>query len=95
MRFLYKKEEIETSKYMRNGIFDPDNITNKDMSLLADAIDEFITLLTEVMIFPKDMKKSEREMLEEAIKRSKKLIKKLRNGDKGVFKDSDDWNPLE
>ena len=46
------------------------------------------------MIIPEEIIDECGDDVEEGIKRSKKLIKKLRNGDKSVFKDSDEWNSL-
>ncbi len=74
--------------------FDPENIRQKDMDKLADAIEEYLTVLKEIMIIPEDMKKSSQEQIEEGIRRTHKLIKKLRKGDISVFKDSDEWDPL-
>ena len=74
--------------------FDPDNIKKDDMIKLADAIDEYISLLTEVMVIPDDIERKYGDRIEESIAISKKLIKKLRKGDKSVFKDEDEWNPL-
>ena len=75
-------------------VFDPDNISKEDMNRLADAIENYITLLEEIMIIPEEIIDECGDDVEEGIKRSKKLIKKLRNGDKSVFKDSDEWNSL-
>lgn len=75
-------------------VFDPDNISKEDMNRLADAIENYINLLEEIMIIPEEIIDECGDDVEEGIKRSKKLIKKLRNGDKSVFKDSDEWNSL-
>ena len=78
----------------KNGVFDPEKASLKDMKDLADAIEEYINCFTEIMIFPDEMSKRDREEIEEALARSRKLVKKLRKGDVSVFKDSDEWNPL-
>ena len=75
-------------------VFDPDNISKEDMNRLADAIENYINLLEEIMIIPEEIIDECGDDVEEGIKRSKKLIKKLRNGDKSAFKDSDEWNSL-
>ena len=78
-----------------NGVFDPENVSPKELKQLADAIEEYISCFTEIMIFPERMSKHDQEEIEEALARSRKLVKKLRNGDVSVFKDSDEWNPLK
>ena len=72
--------------------FDPDNIKKSDMNRLADVIEEYINTLQSVMIIPDELLDSSEDKIHEAINRANKLIKKLRNGDKSVFKDSDEWN---
>lgn len=74
--------------------FDPNNIKRSDMIALADGIENYIMLLEEIMIIPKDIKKSIGKDITDAIKVSKDLIKKLRKGDQSVFKDADEWNNL-
>jgi hypothetical protein len=79
---------------MAKDTFTPDDITQADMDKIAEHIEIYINTLEEVMIIPQDMMKSHGERIEKAIKVSRKLIKKLRNGDKSVFKDEDDWNVI-
>ena len=74
--------------------FDPRNIKQSDMNKLADAIEEYLLVLEKVIIIPEDVKKDCEENIKEGIKRTEKLIKKLRKGDTSVFKDEDEWNPL-
>jgi len=74
--------------------FDPANITKDDMKLLADHIEDYIMVLEEVMVIPKGIMES-RENVSHAIRMVKKLIKKLKAGDKSVFKDYDEWNMLD
>lgn len=74
--------------------FDPDNITSSDMKRLADAIEDYIELLEEVMIIPDELKDDYGDKIDKAIERAKKLIKKLRHGDRSVFKEPDDWESL-
>ena len=75
-------------------VFDPDNITKEDMNRLADSIEDYLNLLEEIMVIPKEIIDECEDDINEGIKRSRKLIKKLRKGDKSVFKDSDEWNSL-
>lgn len=77
---------------MSSDDFDPDNIRKGDMNRLAGAIEDYIDELENVMIIPDEILDSSEDKIREAIKRARKLIKKLRNGDKSVFKDSDEWN---
>lgn len=76
------------------GEFDPDNITRSDMDNLADGIERYVELLEEVMIIPDEIRKSIGKDINAALKVVKDLIKKLRKGDKSVFKDADEWNSL-
>jgi endonuclease IV len=73
--------------------YDPDNITPEAMRALAKHIEDYLELYEEVLIIPEEIiyKKNQ---IDEAIKTVKKLIKKLRNGDSGVFKDADEWNSV-
>lgn len=77
----------------RNG-FDPDNICKKDMETLADHIEEYLNTLSEVMIIPRDMIEEHGKRIKRAIEVTAKLIKKLRKGDKSVFKDMDEDNDI-
>lgn len=74
--------------------FDPHNIKQSEMNKLADAIEEYLDVLEKVIIIPEEMKKDCEEKIKEGIKRTEKLIKKLRKGDTSVFKDEDEWNPI-
>jgi len=80
---------------MARETFDPHDIRQSDMNKLADAIEEYLTVLEEVIIIPDELKDECEENIKEGIKRTKKLIKKLRKGDTTVFKDADEWNPLD
>lgn len=70
--------------------FDPDNISKTDMNLLADHIEGYLDLLKEVMIIPDELYDKHHKRINESIKRTQQLIKKLRKGDMSVFKDVDD-----
>jgi len=69
------------------GYIDPKDIDQKDLDILADAIEDYLSMFTDVMIIPKGIDKKN---VEEALDISRKLVKKLRKGDKNVFKSFDD-----
>lgn len=79
---------------MRENKFDPSNIRQSDMDKLANAIEEYIHVLEDIMVIPQDIKKKYGKDIETGLSESKKLIKKLRKGDKDVFKSEDEWNYL-
>ena len=70
--------------------FDPDNVTTKDMKNLADNIEAYLDILQEIMIIPRDMIDDCKKDIDESIERTRKLIKKLRKGDRSVFKSADE-----
>lgn len=72
--------------------FDPDNVTKEDMKKLGEHIEEYIDQLESVMIIPDEIIDECGKQIEEGIKRAKKLVKKLKKGDKSVFKDADEDN---
>lgn len=74
--------------------FDPNDITKADMNKLADVFENYLDELLRVMIIPKDILDDCKKDIDEATKRVRKLIKKLRKGDRSVFKDEDEWNSL-
>ena len=78
---------------MISNEFNPDKITSNDMKELADNIESYLSVFQEVMIIPKEVL-GKKEQIEAAIKTVKKLIRKLRAGDSGVFKDREDWNSI-
>ena len=69
--------------------FDPNQLTRDQLKALANSIEEYLMLLEEVMIFPEELEGNKKEFMD-AIKITKKLIKKLRAGDKSVFKSYDE-----
>ena len=69
--------------------FDPNQLNRDQLKALANSIEEYLMLLEEVMIFPEELEGNKKEFME-AIKITKKLIKKLRAGDKSVFKSYDE-----
>lgn len=79
---------------MPGETFDISDIKKSDMNKLADAIEEYLEVLLEVMIIPDEILETHGDKINEGIKRSKKLVKRLRKGDKSVFKDEDEWNNL-
>ena len=71
---------------------DPENIRQSDMDRLADAIETYLYELESVMIIPEDLLEDHGDEMKRSISLTKKLIKKLRKGDRSVFKDPEDWN---
>lgn len=69
--------------------FDPSSATHKDMALIATHIEEYLMVLEEVMIIPEDLI-NDKNSFEEAIRTVRRLIKKLKKGDKSVFADYDE-----
>ena len=69
--------------------FDPHNLTDDQMRDLGNSIEEYLMLLEGVMIFPEELEGNKKEFMD-AIKTTKKLIKKLKHGDKSVFKSYDE-----
>jgi hypothetical protein len=69
--------------------FDINDLSTADMKLLANIIDEYIMVLEEVMIIPEEIIRDKEEK-DEAMKLVKKIIKKLRAGDKSVFNDNNE-----
>ena len=60
--------------------------SEKSMKLLAKSISNYLSLFEDIMISPDELKNSKKDV-QEAKKIIKKLIKKLTNGDKSVFRD--------
>ncbi|MCM1439567.1 MAG: hypothetical protein NC131_10265 [Roseburia sp.] len=79
---------------MRKDQFDPEDITKQDMTDLADAIQEYKEILMSVMVIPDEIADKCRDTIKESMRRTDKLIKKLRKGDKSVFKDEDELNEM-
>ena len=71
---------------------DPDNIRQSDMDRLAGGIETYLQEFESVIILPQDLLEDHGDAMKRAIETTKKLIKKLRKGDRSVFKDSEDWN---
>ncbi len=66
-----------------NGYIDPEDISRRAMDAIADAIEDYLEVFTDVMIIPKGIDKDE---VQDALHMCRKLVKKLRKGDKEVFK---------
>lgn len=74
--------------------FDPDNLSKEKLKFLAKHLEAYLELLEENMIIPDEIIDDQGPVIKEGIKRTKKLIEKLRKGDTSVFKDAEDWNPI-
>ena len=70
--------------------FDPESVSKEDMKKLAEHIEEYIEQLKSVMIIPDDVAAEHGDEIVEGLKRTKKLISKLKKGDRSVFKDATD-----
>lgn len=75
---------------MRKEQFDPDNITKQDMADLADAIQEYKETLVSIMVIPDEIADKCSDTIKESMRRVDKLIKKLRKGDRSIFKEDDE-----
>ena len=74
--------------------FDPENVSKTDMVRLAEHIEEYVDQLESIMIIPEEILEKHGDQIKEGIRRAKKLINKLKKGDKSVFKDDEDRNSL-
>ena len=70
------------------NIFDPENVSKSDMNRLANVIEEYLDTLKSTMVIPDEIMKSDRKRLKNGLEVTEKLIKKLRKGDRSVFKES-------
>lgn len=77
---------------MRKETFDPSDISKDDMNKLADAIEEYKDSLMSVMVIPEEIVQECEDKLKEGLRRTDRLIKKLRKGDRSVFKDDEELN---
>lgn len=66
--------------------FSSENISDTDMKNLADHIEKYLFLFEDIMIIPEEFKINEKDV-QSAKKIVRKLIKKLRKGDRSVFKE--------
>ena len=75
--------------------FDPNNVSKEDMKALAKHIESYLEELESTMIIPEEVvSEKDAKQFKVAIELTRKLIKKLKKGDRSVFKDIDDDNPL-
>lgn len=75
--------------------FDLRYATKKDMNLLADSIEGFLNFTDDIIIYRNDLDEEMVERLKRArLYTRKKIIKKLRDGDRNLFKDEDEWTHL-
>ncbi len=87
---------MKGSNFIGGGIimpdFDPRNITNKEMKNLADHFEEYTDQFFSIMVIPREIIDKTKEPIENSRKLVSKLIKKLKEGDKNVFRDEDEWD---
>lgn len=77
-----------------SGYLNPEDITKEDMRKLADHIENYVDTLESVMIIPEPLVKEYGDRINSGIKTTRKLIQKLRKGDRSVFKDEEDWSQV-
>ncbi len=86
---------MKPSRDLINDIFDPEDISKEEMEKIAEMIEEYLNLLEDVMIIPEELYETHHERIEKGINVTKKLIKKLKKGDRSVFNDSSKWKNQE
>lgn len=74
--------------------FDPKNIREGDMLQLAEALSNFVEFFDECVIVPDEIQDKYDDDIKDGLDRVRKLIKKLKKGDRSVFKDEEEWNSL-
>ena len=74
--------------------FDPRNIDEGDMLQLAEALSNFVEFFDECVIVPDEIRDKYDDDIKDGLNKVRKLIKKLKKGDKSVFKDEEEWNSL-
>lgn len=71
----------------------PSDITTLEMEILADNLEAYLGLLEDVFVVPDSIRDSEKA-IRKNIDRVHELIRRLRDGDRGVFKDDEDCDLL-
>ena len=89
------KKHRKQNRYRDNSdeIYNGTAISESDMKILAEHIENYLDVFQDIFIIPDSLKQSEKT-LDEAMKVTTKLIHKLRNSDRSVFKPDDDWNSI-
>ena len=72
-------------------LFDPNNCDQRQMNELAEILEEWLNVVEPSMIIPDDIVDDIGESVKEGKRRIRKLISKLRKGDKSVFVDDDEY----
>ena len=75
-------------------LFDPNNCDQRHMNELAEILEEWLNVVEPSMIIPDDIVDDIGESVKEGKRRIRKLISKLRKGDKSVFVDDDEYSDL-
>lgn len=74
--------------------FDPRNITQGHLTKLAEILEYFLDFEEKCVVIPDELKGKKGDF-DEGIKRTKKLIEKLKAGKvDDIFKDPEEWNFL-
>lgn len=71
----------------------PSDITPLEMEIIADNLEAYLDLMEDVFVVPDSIRGSEKT-IRKNIARVHELIRRLRDGDRGVFKDDDDCDLL-
>ena len=70
--------------------FDPEHISRDTLNKLADHLESFLKLITEIRVAPPEIEKTYGKRIIEGDKRTRKLIKKMRKGEtESIFKEID------
>lgn len=77
---------------MNSDVFDPEKCTQKQMDRLADNIEAWINLMEKTMIIPDEILDEYGPSIKEGMKRTRKLITKLRKGDRSVFIEESEYD---
>ena len=76
--------------YGNSSIKSPDEISKKDMRRFGDQLEAWLNFSKKYVIIPDELQ-HEKYKIDIAVKKVKKLIKKLRKGDKSIFRDELDY----
>jgi len=78
----------------KHGVEAEGEISRSEMQDLANNLAAYLELFEDVFVIPDSIRGSEKT-IKEAIRTTRKLIKKLRSGDRSVFKDYENWHTLK
>lgn len=82
--------DLKMDRYVGYSMFDPKTVSRDDLKALGEHIENYIDELERVMIIPEEIMEEYGDQIKEGIKRTRKLISKLKKGDTSVFRDDYD-----